>query len=151
MTLTVDDLRQPDIAALLETHLDFCRAASQPENVHALDLHALRSPDITFWRAEENGTLLGCVALKELDARHGEIKSMHTRAAARGKGIAQALLDHLITNARQRGYTRVSLETGTMAEFAAARRLYVKNGFQICPPFADYFEDPESVCMTRVL
>lgn len=151
ITISTDDLTKPDIAALLEAHLEFCRAASQPENVHALDLDGLRVPQITFWRAEENGVLLGCVAMKELSPSHGEIKSMHTHAEARGKGVAQALLDELIETARSRGYTRVSLETGTMKEFEAARTLYEKNGFSNCPPFADYFEDPESVCMTRVL
>jgi len=151
LTIETDDLSRGDIARLLQTHLDFCRAASQPENVHALDLDGLRVPEITFWRAMEDETLLGCVALKELDAEHGEIKSMHTLRAARGRGVGQILLDHLMTTARQRGYKRLSLETGTMKEFAAARRLYQRNGFFYCPPFANYFESDESVCMTKAL
>ncbi|MEO1397392.1 MAG: GNAT family N-acetyltransferase [Pseudomonadota bacterium] len=151
LTIETDDLSRGDIARLLQTHLDFCKAASRPENVHALDMDGLRVPEITFWRAIEDETLLGCVALKELDPTHGEIKSMHTLRAARGRGVGQSLLDYLIVTARSRGYTRLSLETGTMKEFSAAKRLYERNGFAECPPFANYFESDESVCMTKEL
>lgn len=148
MRIVVDDLSGPEIAGVLQRHLDHCRAASAPENVHALDLDGLRVPEITFWSAWDDDMILGCIALKELGKSHGEIKSMHTVSEARGRGVARALLEHLLADARRRGMTRLSLETGTMDEFRAARALYEAHGFEYCPPFGDYFEDPESCCMT---
>src|SRR5580765_720196 len=122
---------------------------SPPESVHALDLEALRSNDITFWTAWDGEGLLGCGALKELDPDHGEIKSMRTVAAHLRKGVARALLDHILGEAKRRGYSRVSLETGSAAAFAPAQKLYAGFGFTYCGPFADYVEDPYSVFMTR--
>lgn len=149
--ISVEDPRTPDVAALLETHLSFARATSPPEDVHALDVGSLGSEDVTFFAMRDNGTLLGVGALRELEATHGEIKSMHTAQVARGNGVGRAILDHLLSIARARGYTRVSLETGTMSEFAAARSLYVSAGFEECPPFADYFLSANSLCMTLEL
>ncbi|WP_225726618.1 MULTISPECIES: GNAT family N-acetyltransferase [unclassified Nocardia] len=149
--IVVDDLSGPAIAALLAQHLDDMYATSPAESVHALDLDALRKPEITFWSAWEGSELVGCGALKELDPTHGELKSMRTATAARGRGIASILLRHLIDQARERGYTRLSLETGTQPYFAPARRLYARNGFAECPPFADYTLDPNSVFMTLAL
>jgi putative acetyltransferase len=146
-----EDPRAPDVIALLDTHLEFARATSPPEDVHALDVDGLASADVTFFALRDEGMLLGVGALRELDATHGEIKSMHTVRSARGSGVGRALLDHLLAVARSRGYARVSLETGTMDEFAAARSLYVKAGFEQCQPFADYFVSPNSVCMTLEL
>jgi putative acetyltransferase len=146
-----DDLRGPEIAALLRAHLDHAARHSPPESVHALDLERLRAPGITFWTAWSEGELLGCAALRELSSDHGEIKSMHTAAAHRGKGVAAKLVEHLLAEARVRGYRRVSLETGSVDGFAPARALYVRFGFEACPPFADYREDPYSVCMTLQL
>jgi putative acetyltransferase len=146
--IRVDDLRGPEIADLLATHLAFCRASSPPESTHVLDLGALSSPDVTFWSAWDGATLLGCAALKELDPSHGEIKSMHTSAQHRGRGVALALLEHVVDTARSRGYRRLSLETGTMQAFAAARALYARYGFVVCGPFAGYRLDPNSVYMT---
>jgi len=146
-----DDLRGPEIAALLEAHLAHARAHSPPESIHALDLDRLRTPEITFWSAWSGGELVGCGALKELSPDHGEIKSMHTARAHRGKGVAAKLVAHILAVARSRRYRRVSLETGTMAGFAAARALYAGFGFEVCPPFAQYREDPNSVCMTLTL
>ena len=143
-----DDLRGPEIAALLRAHLDHAARHSPPESVHALDLDRLRSPGITFWTAWSEGELLGCAALRELAADHGEIKSMHTAAAHRGKGVAAKLVTHLLAEAKARGYRRVSLETGSVDGFAPARALYSRFGFEVCPPFANYREDPYSVCMT---
>jgi putative acetyltransferase len=146
-----DDLNGPEIAELLAKHLDFARSTSPPGSVHALDLDSLRVPEITFWSAWSDGKLLGSVALKEIEPSHAEIKSMHTSVEARGQGIGEKLVEHLILVATQRGYKRLSLETGRVEAFAAARRLYQRFGFQECPPFADYFEDPFSVCMNRIL
>jgi putative acetyltransferase len=122
---------------------------SPPESVHALDLDGLRKPEITFWTVWSGIELLGCGALKELDAHHGEIKSMRTAGAHRRKGVARAVLIHIISEARNRGYTRLSLETGSQPAFEPARRLYESFGFRECGPFDGYTEDPNSVFMTR--
>jgi putative acetyltransferase len=153
MTVTIrkDDLSGPEIEALLRAHLDHAARHSPPESIHALDLDRLRAPEITFWSAWSEGALLGCGALKELTPDHGEIKSMHTAEAHRGKGVAARLLAHILDEARARSYRRISLETGSMEGFAAARALYARFGFTICPPFAQYREDPYSVCMTLEL
>ena len=146
-----DDLRGPEIAELLQAHLEHAAKHSPPESIHALDLARLRAPEITFWSVWSGGALAGCGALKELAPDHGEIKSMHTAAAHRGKGVAAQLLAHILQEARARSYRRVSLETGTMEGFAPARALYTRFGFRVCPPFAQYREDPNSVCMTLEL
>ena len=146
-----DDLRGPEIAVLLQAHLDHAARHSPPESIHALDLDRLRAPEITFWSMWSGGELVGCAALKELAPDHGEIKSMHTAAAHRGKGVAARLLAHILEEAKARSYRRVSLETGTMEGFAPARALYSRFGFRVCPPFAPYREDPNSVCMTLEL
>lgn len=124
---------------------------SPPESIHALNLEGLKKPEITFWSAWEQDELLGCGALKELDRQHGEIKSMRTASAHLRKGVARQVLAHIIEEAKRRGYTRVSLETGSMEAFEPARRLYAGFGFQYCGPFADYTEDPNSVFMTKEL
>ena len=123
-------------------------ALSPPESVHALDLEKLRKPDITFWTAWEGPLLLGCGALKELDRRHGEIKSMRTPSAQRRKGAGRAILCHIIQVARSRSYQRLSLETGSMQAFIPAQRLYESVGFTRSGPFGEYIEDPNSVFMT---
>jgi putative acetyltransferase len=146
-----DDLRGPAIAQLLEEHLQDMRLHSPPESVHALDLDALRAPEITFWAVWEGAELMGCGALKELEPRHGEIKSMRTAAAHRRKGVAAALMQVILAEAVRRGYRRLSLETGSMPAFEPARRLYLEFGFDYGRPFAGYAEDPHSVFMTRTL
>ena len=151
MDIRLDDLRGPEIIALLDEHMRHMEATSPPESRHALDLSGLRQPEITFWCAWEGAELLGCVALKELDPTHGEIKSMRTAAPHLRKGVAAALLRHLIDEAARRGYRRLSLETGSMEYFEPARRLYAKSGFSRCGPFAGYVEDPNSVFMSRAL
>jgi putative acetyltransferase len=150
MEIRVDDLTGPEIARLLQEHLQDMALHSPPESIHALDLESLRSPAITFWCVWDGAELMGCGALRELDPQHGEIKSMRTAPAHRRKGVAKRMLEHILVEAQQRGYQRISLETGTMAAFEPARQLYASYGFTECPPFADYFEDPNSVCMTRV-
>jgi putative acetyltransferase len=151
MEIRVDDLRGPEIARLLEEHLRHMHQLSPPESVHALDLEALRRPEITFWSVYQGAQLLGCGALKQLDARHGEIKSMRTATPHLRKGVAASLLRHILEEARRRSYRRLSLETGSMAAFEPARRLYAGFGFQPCGPFADYVDDPNSTFMTREL
>ena len=146
-----DDLRGPEIAALLEEHLGHMRRVSPPESVHALDLEKLRAPEISFWTVWRDARLAGCGALKELDPQHGEIKSMRTSDAFLRQGVGRLMLEHLIKEAKRRAYTRVSLETGSQDYFEPARKLYRRFGFVDCAPFADYIEDPNSVFMTQEL
>jgi putative acetyltransferase len=146
-----DDLSGPEVLGLLQEHLEFTALHSPPESVHALDREALCAPDVTFWSAWQDSELAGCAALKELDARHGEIKSMRTASSYLRKGVAMALLEHLLAEAWKRAYRSVSLETGSMQAFAPARALYARFGFEFCGPFADYVADPYSVFMTRAL
>jgi putative acetyltransferase len=151
MLIRVDDLRGAAIQALLQEHLDAMHSHSPPESVHALDLDALRQPDITFWTAWEGDALLGCGALKRLEAGHAELKSMRTASAHLGKGVGRALLRHIVAFAQAQGIQRISLETGPHAPFAAALKLYESEGFAVCGPFADYGLDPYSLFMTRAL
>ena len=151
MEIRLDDLTGPAIHALLEQHLRNMYELSPPESVHALDLTSLRKPDVTFWTLWSDGELLGCGALKELDRSHGEIKSMRTAMDHRRKGVARAMLEHIIGEAQRRRYARLSLETGSQPAFEPARRLYESFGFTYCPPFGDYRDDPNSVFLTRVL
>ena len=151
MKIETDDLTRPEIHALLNEHLQSMYELSPPESVHALDLDKLRSPDITFWSAWDGPVLVGCGALKELDRTHGEIKSMRTPDAQRRRGAGRAMLAHIIAVARSRGYERLSLETGPMEGFKAARALYESAGFTSCGPFGDYVDDPYSVFMTMKL
>jgi putative acetyltransferase len=148
MRIEHDDLSRPAIHALLNEHLQNMYALSPPESVHALDLDELRRPDITFWSVWDGEALLGCGALKQLDATHGEIKSMRTPAALRRRGAGRAILEHIIDVARARGYHRLSLETGSLPAFVPAQRLYASYGFVFCGPFGDYVEDAHSVFMT---
>lgn len=151
MNIKVDDLRGPEIHQLLREHLQSMALHSPPESVHALDIEALRQPEITFWTAWEGAELLGCGALKELDAQHAEIKSMRTSTPHLRTGVARKMLAHIIEEAQRRAYRRLSLETGSANAFAPARNLYERFGFSFCEPFADYAADPYSVFMTRKL
>ncbi|MGV3590138.1 MAG: GNAT family N-acetyltransferase [Gammaproteobacteria bacterium] len=151
MNIRVDDLQHPAVRALIREHLQAMHEQSPPESVHALDIDGLRGPDITFWCVWDGDLLLGCGALKELDARHGEIKSMRTPEAHRRRGAGRALLTHIVAVARQRGYARLSLETGSFDAFMPARKLYESFGFEYCGPFAEYREDPYSSFMTLTL
>ena len=151
MHIEVDDLSRPEIAELLKEHMAHMFLVTPRESVHALPIEGLRSPDITFWSVWENGELLGCGALKELDPQHGEIKSMRTASAHVRKGVARAVVRHIIAEAKRRGYRRLSLETGSMAAFEPARQLYAACGFTYCEPFRNYVDDPNSVFMTMEL
>lgn len=147
MRIEVDDLSRPAVHELLSEHLSNMYELSPPEQVFALDLSKLKSLDITFWTVWDDDLLLGCGALKELSAVHGEIKSMRTPAKLRGRGAGRAVLDRIIETARQRGYELLSLETGTHPAFLAAQQLYRSAGFQTSGPFASYKEDVHSVFM----
>jgi putative acetyltransferase len=151
LVIAVDDPAAPDVQALLDRHLEFAREHSPPEDVHALDSDRLREEHVTFFSARLDGVVVGVGALRDIDATHVEIKSMHTAASARGLGVGRAMLEHLLAVARSRGCVRISLETGTMPAFAPARVLYGSAGFTVCPPFAGYWVSPNSVCMTRAL
>lgn len=148
MKIETDDLTRPEIHALLNEHLQNMYELSPPESVHALDLSKLRKPEITFWTAWDEGTLVGCGALREMDAKHGEVKSMRTPSAIRRRGAGRAILAHIVDVARSRGYERLSLETGSMDAFKPARTLYESFGFSYCGPFGDYTDDPNSTFMT---
>jgi putative acetyltransferase len=148
MDIRVDDLNGPEIIQLLQEHLHSMTLHSPPESIHALDIEKLRKPDITFWTVWQDSKLIGCGALKELDDAHGEIKSMRTASAHLRKGVATAMLTHILEEARRRSYRRLSLETGSVEAFAPARSLYARFGFKQCAPFAEYVEDPYSVFMT---
>lgn len=146
-----DKLTGRKVADLLREHLREMYEITPAQSVHALDLKGLRAPGITFWSAWEGRELVGCGALKELDSTRGEIKSMRTTPAHRGKGVASKMLAHIIEEARRRGYRELSLETGSPKEFLPAIALYERYGFVRCGPFADYRIDPNSVYMTKRL
>jgi len=146
-----DTPEREDVLQLLGEHLADMYATSPPESVHALNPAALAGPGIGFWTAREDSRLLGCAALKRLAPGDAEIKSMRTAEAARGRGVASALLRHLLAEAKDSGYRRLFLETGSQEFFAPARRLYERHGFVDCPPFADYQPDTNSVFMTLQL
>ena len=148
MDIKVDDLTGEKIIALINEHLTGMHGITPAESVHALPLEKLRQQDITFWSVWEKDELMGCGALKELDETHGEIKSMRTATQHLRKGVASKIIEHLLQEAKQRGYKRVSLETGASENFLPAQRLYEKYGFVYCGPFADYKDDPNSVFMT---
>lgn len=150
MTIRTDNLTGPEIHQLLQEHLTEMRAISPPESTHVLDLEGLRKPEITFWTLWEGEALAGCVALKELAAHHGEIKSMRTASAFRRRGVAARLLQHVLDEAQRRGYERLSLETGSQPFFSPAHQLYTRFGFQPSGPFGSYKEDPNSIFMTRL-
>ena len=151
LVIAVDDPRAEDVRDLLRAHLRFARSVTPAEDVYALDLEGLTAPDVTFFTARQDGELLGIGALKHIDPSHAELKSMHTAEAARRRGVARALVEHLLGVAADRGYERVSLETGAMAAFAPAHRLYETIGFVPCEAFGEYVGSASSVCMTLEL
>ncbi len=151
MHIIEDDLTGPEIRALLETHFAGMLASSPPGSCHFLDFDGLNAPDVTFWSLWDNAELAGCGALKQLSATHGEIKSMRTHADHLRKGVGAMMLTHIISEARERGYRRLSLETGSTNDFVPAMAMYEAHGFEYCPPFGDYVEDPFSRFMTLAL
>lgn len=151
MIIRTGGLDHPQVQALLAEHLLRMRQVSPPESVHALDLQGLGHKSVSFWTIWHGDKLAGCGALKQLNAQHGEIKSMRTHDAFLRQGVAGLMLSHLVRQAQSRGYRRLSLETGSMKYFAAAVALYQKFGFRECGPFSDYVTDPNSVFMTLEL
>jgi putative acetyltransferase len=149
MEIRIDDLRGPEIAALLTEHLECMARVSPPESRHALDLEKLRRPGITFWTVWDGQQLAGCGALKQIDAAHGELKSMRTAKTHLRRGVASMLVEHIIAEAQRRGYRRLSIETGSMSYFEPARSLYRKAGFKECAAFVGYQPDPNSIFFTR--
>ncbi|WP_420548838.1 GNAT family N-acetyltransferase [Curvivirga sp.] len=148
MEIKIDDLSGDEIKNLLQVHLDTMASISPPESCHALDLDGLRHDSVTFWTVWEENELVGCGALKELGNQESELKSMHTPAKHRGKGIAAKLVSHIIETAKSRRLTKISLETGAQPEFKPARDLYSGFGFIECPPFGEYIYDPNSTFMS---
>ena len=156
--IRLDDLSDPRIEAFMKEHLRDMRATSPPESVHALDMARLRQPEIHFWTAwlpDETapapGRLVGTGALKHLDDGHAELKSMRTAASVRGQGVGRAVLEHILGQAVDLGYQRISLETGSQPFFEPAWQLYLRYGFADCAPFGSYRPDPHSRFMTRAL
>lgn len=147
----MDDLSGVQVKALIAEHLQGMAADSPPESIHALNLDGLKKPEITFWCAWEADELMGCGAIKELDPEHAELKSMRTASAHLRKGVARKILAHIMEVATERGYKRISLETGSMDSFIPARKLYEDFGFEYCEPFADYILDPNSAFMTKTI
>lgn len=148
MRIEVDDLSRPAVQELLREHLTSMYQLSPPDSVHALDIDGLRGSGVTFWTVWDGSLLLGCGALKELDPAHGEVKSMRTPAHLRRRGAGRAILAHIVSEARARGYKRLSLETGSPDAFEPAQKLYESFGFVYCGPFGDYRLDPYSVFMS---
>ncbi|MBE4069419.1 GNAT family N-acetyltransferase [Vibrio parahaemolyticus] len=151
MRIEIDNLERQQVLALLEEHLQDMYATSPPESVHALDVSKLKLPSITFWTGWDGEQLLGCVAMSQLEDGHAELKSMRTTPSARKQGVASRLLNHVIEQAKHQGIQRLSLETGSMAFFEPAHRLYEKHDFAYCEPFGDYQPDPNSRFMTLAL
>jgi putative acetyltransferase len=151
MEIVVDDLTGAEIAEFLDEHIQEMRSVTPPESKHALDLDGLRVPEITFWTMIEDGRVLACGALKLLGNDEGEIKSMRVVPDCRQRGVASTMLQHILAEARRKGLVRLYLETGAFEFFEPARRLYLKHGFELCGPFAEYKPDPNSVFMTKSL
>ncbi len=151
LLIDVSDPRDPEMTKLLQAHLDFCMSVTPPENVYALDVEKLLSPDITVFGARLDGKLVGVGALRQLDSTHAELKSMHTSKSARGAGVGRSMVAHILDFAKGQGSTRVSLETGNFAAFEPARNLYASFGFVVCDVFGDYSPSPISVCMTKYI
>jgi putative acetyltransferase len=149
--IAADSPEKADVQELLAAHLRFANQHSPREDVHALDASGLLGAAISFFSIRVDGALLGVGAIKRIDGDHAELKSIHTAEQARGRGVGRAMVNYLIDLARQRGFSRVSLETGSMEAFAPSRQLYEAAGFEICAPFAGYGPSPNSTFMTLVL
>jgi putative acetyltransferase len=146
-----DDLTGEQVIALLAFHLDEMHSLSPPCKVHAMPVERLRQPDVTFYSAWDGDRLAAVGALREIDAARGELKSMRATPEFRGKGAGEAILVHLVEEARRRGYIWLGLETGRPAAYLPAQNLYRKHGFPDCEDFGDYVGDEFSMCMSRAL
>lgn len=150
MEIRQDDPTALHVADLLAHHLEELRSV-MGKHAQALDASGLSGPAVTFWTAWQGDVLAGFGALKQLDATHGEVKSMRAAPTARGTGVGRAILHHIIAEARKRGYARLSLETGTATLHAPAIALYRSAGFVSCEPFADYQASPHNQFMSLEL
>jgi putative acetyltransferase len=151
MKIQIDNLETIEVKQLLQDHHEDMLKHSPPESVHALDLSSLKAPDVTFWTAWINGELAGCGALKKLNEKHVELKSMRTSQNFLRKGVAAKLLTHMLEIAKRQSFEQVSLETGTRKAFVPAQQLYKSFGFQVCQPFSNYQEDPYSMFLTKAI
>ena len=142
---------KPDVSALLLRHFELMRASSPEESCHVMEPGTLLEKGAVLYAARDGGDVLGVGAMALLAPDHGELKSMHTRQEARGRGVGAAILRALMDHGRDAGLARLSLETGSADLFAPARALYAAHGFETCAPFGNYVEDPLSVFMTRTL
>lgn len=149
MQIIKDDLTNPEVILLLEEHMKDMQATSPPESIHALNIEKLRDSQVVFWSIWDDKNLAGCGAYIELDKSHAEIKSMRTSTLYKNKGVASLMLKHIIEQAKIKGYTRISLETGSMQYFEPARQLYLKHGFEFTTPFSHYKDDPNSQFLTK--
>ncbi len=138
MIIKLADFDDRAVIELLNEHLRGMHENSPPGSVYALDYSGLQDSSISFWTVWEQNELLGCGALKQLSADHGEIKSMRTQKNHLRKGVAAKLLEHILNVAGERNYRRLSLETGTGEAFDPAVALYKKYGFVMGEQFADY-------------
>ena len=155
MEIKIDDLSSTEVVSLLKSHLAGMQAQTPPESVHALNLDAYQSPELTLWTAWQDDVLMGCGALKDLGVvkgeRLGEIKSMRTKEEHLRKGVADAVLAQIVQHAANIGLQRLSLETGKTDLFKAAQQFYRQRGFVETEPFADYTNDPHSLFLTKKL
>jgi putative acetyltransferase len=151
VTITEESPTGADLKLLFERHTADMHADTPPESIHMMDSAELAIPEVRFFVMRDVGMPVGMGAFKRIDDEHAEIKSMHVLTEMRGRGLSRRMLDHLVDEARVMGYRRLSLETGVQPTFIAARALYTKAGFTECPPFEGYWDDPNSVFMTKVL
>ena len=151
LVVALDDPGRDDVAALLDTHLAFSIEVTPPGHVHAVGSEQMTVPEMIVLSARRSNQLMGIGALRELDPGHAELKSMHTIPTARGQGVGRAIVETAFEVAEERGYRRVSLETGTYEVFAPARALYERMGFEVCEPFGEHIASPFSICMTMEL
>lgn len=149
LTASIESPETEDVNALLMRHLELMRSSSPEDSCHVMTPENLLDESVVLMGVRKGKQLLSVGGIKQLDSGHGELKSMHTRAEGRGQGAAQYLLTALLGRAREMGMERVSLETGSAEMFFPAQRLYVTNGFALCPPFGDYEYDPLSLFMSR--
>lgn len=149
--IQVDPLTGDDVIGLVNEHFNNMRSISPEESCHVFDVDSLKGNDMTFWSVWSEDALAGCGAMKELSSDHGEIKSMRTHESFKRQGVGKAMLEHIIGEARARGYGKLSLETGSFEPFIPARNLYKAYGFTECPPFGDYVDDENSIFMELIL
>ena len=151
LSISVEDPLSKETLFLLQTHLDFCMASTPPEHVYALDASKLKAPDITVFGARLSEVLVGVGAIRIMNQDHAELKSMHTLASFRGKGIGKSLVLYIEKYAKEHGISRLSLETGTNDAFRSARDLYASLGYTSSEAFGEYVISDDNICMTKLI